>query len=424
MKSNRFGMALRTVSAAVTMILTVTLVLASSAAATEYKILHVFTWAEAPQGPLTMDAVGNLYGATSGGGSYGSGVVFKLAHNSGGTWTVSILHVFSGADGKNPNGGLILGRDGSLYGTTANGGDGDWGVVFKLKPNPDQTWTESVLHSFAVVDGAYPQAGLIFDARGNLYGTTKQGGTIWGTSWCNSNGLNGCGVVFKLVPNLDGTWTENVILSFGGGGGAYPVSSLVFDAAGNLYGTTLNGFIWTNQFCGDVGCGVVFQLVPQHDGTWSETFPIYRFTWGSDGAFPYAPVILDSAGNVYGTTNYGGSSNFGAVFKLIPDNPLGFWTEDTLYSFALRDGHYPRAGLISDAAGNLYGTTYAGGCPGKGVVFKLTLTSNGWSETVLHEFSGYGGNPDAGLIMDAAGNLYGTASTGSNTGGLVFEITP
>jgi uncharacterized repeat protein (TIGR03803 family) len=398
-------------------------------AATGYNILHLFTWAKNPQGNLIFDAAGNLYGTTSGGSSctsstFGCGVVWKLARNSKGAWTVSILHAFTGPDGARPFAGVIFDAAGNLYGTTLFGGASGYGVVFKLAPNPDGTWTESVLYSFTVgTDGFVPWARLVFDAVGNLYGTTSAADP-------------GFGVVFKLAPNPDGTWTESVLYSFtGGADGNEPEAGLIFDAAGNLYGTTYVG--GSSTAC-DFGCGVVFKLAPNPDGTWTESV-LYSFTGGADGAFPEAGLVFDAAGNLYGTTANGGApgsatwcepGGCGTVFKLAPDAD-GTWSESVLHRFSGgADGSSPEAGVTFDAAGNLYGTTWNGGddtaCPtGCGVVFKLAPSSSGWSETVLHTFSGIGGYPVAPVIFDPAGNLYGTASDGNHhfDYGLVFEIT-
>ena len=429
--------------------MTATFLLAGRAAASSYKILHVFDWATFPQADLARDAAGNLYGTTfSGAGSgcnygLGCGIVWKLAHDADGSWTYRILHVFKGAEGANPYGGLIFDTTGNLYGTTEFGGANGFGVVFKLKPNCDGTWTEMVLYSFTGGAGN-PLSGVIFDTAGNLYGTAFSGGD------------SGWGAVFKLAHNPDNTWTESVLHSFTGGGdgdGAYPEARLVFDRAGNLYGTTVYG----GSACGwgfdNFGCGTVFNLKPDTDGSWTYSVT-YSFTGGVNGGFPQAALIVDAAGNLYGTaTPYdasvplsppqgsGGScapgASFGAcgvVFKLAPKSD-GTWTESVLHVFTGgADGAHPYAGLTLHA-GSVYGTTIFGGCiacdptgVGYGVVFKLTPTSGGWSETVLHTFLGYGSNPVAGVIFDSAGNLYGAASNGitptSSRYGLVFEIAP
>ncbi len=405
------------------LIVAATLTWASGAAAGTYKIIHFFQWPKIPSGNLTFDAAGNLYGTTqSGGGSVcggsGCGTVWKLARNPKGIWTVSIIHSFTGADGADPLDGLTL-HAGNLYGTTYAGGLYGHGVVFKLAPNPDGTWTESVLYSFTYrADGGYPWAGVIFDAAGNLYGTTSYGGFSSGEI-CPA----GCGVVFKLAPNPDGTWTESVLHSFTGTDGGVPYAGLIFDATGNLYGTALSG--GTSTTCGSPpGCGVVFKLAPNTDGTWTESV-LYSFGNAEGGSDPEAGLIFDAAGNLYGTTYEGGAYYQGVVFKL-KHNADGTWTESVLHSFAgyPRDGAFPVAGLIFDAAGNLYGTTASDGSHSCGAVFKLKPTSSGWSETIVHSFTGLGRTPAAPVIFDRAGNLYGTTETGDTNYGLVFEITP
>jgi len=380
----------------------------SVAQAQTYTVLHRFKGgptdgADPFFGPLIGDSAGNLYGTTFAGGAFNEGAVFKL--NKAG---VTILYSFTGgADGGNPEAGLIQDSAGNLYGTTFTGGTGTCagcGVVFKLDP----TGTETVLHTFEWgADGAGADAGLIRDAGGNFYGTTQRGGTF------NE------GVVFKV----DTTETETVLYSFMDAGGANPEAGLVRDSAGNLYGTTFGG--------GPGGAGVVFKL----DTTGTKTV-LYSFTGGANGGNPQAGVIGDSEGNLYGTTSGGGSNDLGVVFKL---DTTGKQT--VLHSFTGgADGARP-SGLIRDSSGNLYGTTYSGGilisgtgCSiGCGVVFKLDTTG---TETVLHSFTGAdGANPDAGLLRDSAGNLYGTTKNGGFLGstctfgsgagcGVVFMIQP
>jgi uncharacterized repeat protein (TIGR03803 family) len=343
-----------------------------------------------PEAGLIKDLAGNLYGTTTGGGiSYGYGTVFELAPDG----IETVLYAFTGgSDGNDPYAGLIRDSAGNLYGTTAFGGARHYGTVFELAPDG----TETVLHSFTGSDGADPFAGLIKDKAGNLYGTTEEGGS---TS-CEGYG---CGTVFELAP--DGT--ETVLHAFtGGNDGDDPIGGLIKDSAGNLYGTTVNG---GGTGCG-YGCGTVFKLAP--DGT--ETV-LYAFTGGSDGAGPAAGLIKDSAGNLYGTTEGGGGTSCnsgygcGTVFEFAPDG-----TETVLHAFTGgNDGATPFAGLIKDSAGNLYGTTFLGGTYGGGVVFKVAADG---TETVLHAFTVKNGtNPFAGLIKDSAGNLYGTTSGGGNT---------
>jgi uncharacterized repeat protein (TIGR03803 family) len=418
---------LRTLASAL-IIAAAALVFAGAARARTYKIIHEFEVLQQPTGNLTMDANGNLYGVTTYGGSAectfgpgGCGVIWKLAPNG----ILTILHKFTGADGANPfRAGVIFDAAGNLYGTTSQGGSGactdGCGVVFKLVPKPDGTWTESVLHTFTGgSDGANPYAGLIFDAAGNLYGTTQDGGDS------TSCPFVGCGIAFKLAPKPDGTWTESVLYSFAGGAdGGGSNGALIFDAAGNLYGTTVDG--------GADNSGVVFKLTPNSDGTWTESV-LHSFA-GADGIAPYDGPVLDATGNLYGTTWAGGAHGSGLVFKLAP-SPHGTWTETVLHSFTGgADGANPAAGLTFDAAGNLYGTAWDGGAthactpygegPGCGVVFKLTPTSAGWSYTALRKFLGVANNPEAPVIFDSKGNLYGTTRYGTGNNGVVFKITP
>jgi uncharacterized repeat protein (TIGR03803 family) len=321
---------------------------------------------------VTKDAAGNLYGAT-GGGVPGNGTIFELSPNSGGGWNETTLHVFSGGrDGANPYGGLILDAAGSLYGTAHGGGQtscgSGCGVVFKLSPT-STGWKETVLHAFSGKDGYHPSSGLIFDAAGNLYGTTT-----WGGPQCGSSG---CGVVFELSPTPAGLWREKVLHAFSDGpDGAYPVTGLVFDTTGNLYGTTSSG--GDRSHCVGAGCGVVFELSPTSSGPWKETV-LHIFAEGNDGAIP-SGVIFDSAGNLYGTTNEGGNPNIcaghgcGVAFELSPGS--SGWTETVLHTFDNNafpnDGLMPQAGVILDSAGNLYGTTPIGGSNGLGTVFEIS----------------------------------------------------
>jgi uncharacterized repeat protein (TIGR03803 family) len=404
-------------------------------AASTYKLLHKFVeyahgaW---PHGGLIFDATGNLYGTTTNGGAYGGGTVFKLTPNSDGTWTESVLYSFAtGEDSDNPQGTLIFDATGNLYGTTTGSQDDGSGTVFKLTPNSDGSWTESVLYTFCSLknctDGANPQAGLIFDPAGNLYGTTAAGGL------CNSAA---CGIVFKLTPNSDGSWTESVLYNFcsvsncADGSGAE--AGLIVDTAGNLYGTTEFG--GTSTACTD-GCGVAFQLTPNQDGSWTESV-LHSFTSTPDGANPFAGLIFDAAGkNLYGTTFGGGDElcyvGCGVVFKLTPNSKGGSWTESVLHRFGAGPlAANPHGGLIFDAAGkNLYGTTQHGGREDGGAVFKLAPNSDGSrAYSVLHSFQfDPAGYPVSGLVLDKAGNLYGTTSqcgNNANCYGVVFEITP
>jgi uncharacterized repeat protein (TIGR03803 family) len=370
-----------------------------------------------------MDTAGNLYGTTLGGGNDGCmgqagpgcGVVFKLTPNANGSWAEKAIHRFSGKDGSSPQygGSLTLDGQGNLYGTTFIGGKGDCngygcGVAFELIPQANGSWEEKVLHYFTGNVGVNPQNSLIFDTAGNLYGTTGD--------W--SYGFTGPGTVFKLSPNADGSWTKSTLHSFNSTDGYNPNSGLVRDPAGNLYGTTFLG--------GAYDGGVVYQLTPNSDGTWTENL-LYSFTGGQDGSRPAASLILDAAGNLYGAAIVGGANGWGTVYKLAP-NQDGSWTQSILYAFkGGNDGGYPVASLTFDGVGGLYGPTSAAGAGGCGVVFKLTPTSNGpWQENVLHSFVNKPGcNPQGSLVFDAAGNLYGpTEGDGTTTHGSVYEITP
>lgn len=412
--------------------LTLATILAPFATAqSTFKVLHPFTWAHYPEGALARDAAGNLYGTTmqdarNDCGGFGCGAVWKLTLNSDGTWGSTILHAFTGADGWKPF-GVTLDADGNLYGTTVYGGNmsacqsfspGGCGLVYMLKHNPNGRWTYNILHEFNSSDGALPFGALIFDAVGNLYGTTSGGGNF---KACQSYLLKGCGLVFMLTHNPSGSWAYNVLHEFNSSDGAAPTGPLTFDASGNLYGTA--GGTVSSSRCA-MGCGVVFKLTPNSRGTWAERV-LYKFTGTGDGAEPGDGLIFAASGKLYGTTYLGGAHDGGTVFELAP-NPDGTWTEGVLHSFTYQstaaDGSLPGATVTFDASGNLYGTTSYGGA-GLGTVFKLTPASGGWSESIVHAFWGYGARPQAPILVDPAGHLYGTASQGTGYG-LVFEITP
>jgi uncharacterized repeat protein (TIGR03803 family) len=326
-------------------------------------VLYSFTASAdggSPYADLIVDGAGNLYGTTSGGGS-GYGTVFKLTPNSNGKWTESVLYSFSGGvDGNLPSAGLIFDTAGNLYGTTLLGGSAQCrygcGVVFKLTPNSNGKWTESVLFSGA--DGNRPSGGVIFDAVGNLYGASSYGGA------------SGDGTVFKLTPKSGGGWTESVLHSFtGGADGSLPTASLILDA-GNLYGTTFYGGN-INRGCTGQACGVVFKLIPNSDGSWTEQV-LHKFE-NNPAANPNGVLIFDAAGNLYGTTLFGAPVNGGVVFTMAPKSD-GSWAFTVLHVFKFKPAALPYAGVILDKAGNLYGTTSSCGdsygC--QGVVFEIT----------------------------------------------------
>jgi uncharacterized repeat protein (TIGR03803 family) len=311
-----------------------------------------------------------------------------------------VLHTFAGqtnGDGANPWAALIEDGAGNFYGTTLAGGANNWGTVFKIAPGG----TETVIYNFCsrknCNDGQRPQDGLIMDKSGNLYGTTPYGGDA-----------NRQGVVFKV--RADGT--EAVLYSFTGSpnDGRYPYGGVLMDKSGNLYGTTVAG--------GPDNDGTVFRLAP--DG--SETVLHFFTNAASDGNGPMGSLVSDSDGNLYGTTPIGGSDDLGTVFKLAPDD-----TETLLHSFtgSPGDGTHANPGLIIDSAGNLYGSTFGGGANGPGAIFKLAPDG---AETILHSFAGAPGDgqtPVGGLVMDKAGNLYGsTYQGGTNNDGTVFKLAP
>ena len=349
-----------------------------------------------PEAGVTRDATGNLYGTTFFGGTVtgcdiyfgGCGTVFKL--DTSGTETV--LHSFGGAvDGWNPTARLILDTAGNQYGTTAYGGAHGYGTVFKV----DASGNENIVYSFAGgTDGANPNAGLVSDAAGNFYGTTQYGGRD-----CNGRG---CGTVFRISP----AGVETVLYRFADGqDGASPLGGVTLDSAGNIYGTTWVG--------GALSFGTVFRI----DTAGNETV-LHSFAGGADGANPMAAPVLDTAGNMYGTTSAGGPY-YGTVYMV---DTAG--NESILYSFTGGlDGAYPYSHLLVDAGGNLFGTAAQGGVSGNGTVFELS----GGSLIVLYGFLGSndGGIPAGGLITDSAGNLYGTGvQAGANGWGSVFEVQP
>ena len=269
---------------------------------------------------VIMDAAGNLYGTTSSGGIYGNGIVFELSPRANGGWTETVLHNFgNGDDGSVPQAGLTMDTAGNLYGTTLWGGiyrrcsDGlkaGCGTVFELSPSQGGGWTETVIHSFNWADGWQPNSTLIMDTVGNLYGTT----TVGGFNAC-ADGPEGCGTVFQLSPSPGGGWTETVLHTFGrpATDGSHPWTGLTMDTAGNLYGVTLDGGVYS--------FGTVFEMSPQQGGGWSETV-LHSFNI-TDGWNPYGLPTVDRSGNIYGTTAAGGSSPYckggcGVVWEITP----------------------------------------------------------------------------------------------------------
>jgi uncharacterized repeat protein (TIGR03803 family) len=404
---------------------------AQAQAKTKFKVLHTFKGAPndgyGPEDALILDSAGNLYGTGSGGGNgkgacarYGGcGTAFKMEKNGKRVWQ----HSFHFAQGFGPVRGLLRGQAGNLYGTTIEGGDTTCeqnslgcGTVFKLDPMGQET----VLYKFkGLPDGAYPDAPVVEDAAGNLYGTTENGGT------------SDFGTVFKV----DRKGNETVLHSFTAGSDGCLPAGVILDSAGNLYGVAEEG--GGGSAC-DEGGGLVFKLDT------AGGFTVLRTFGGSYGVAPDSVLLLDTDGNLYGTTGYGGNSECGGrgcgvVFEVSPDG-----AETVLYTFCSLsncvDGATPGGGpLVRDGEGNLYGTTddggaYRDGCNegSCGVVFKLNADGD---ETVLHSFTGGtdGGIPVAGLVMDTSGNLYGTALQGGDLNckfneepgcGVVYKIAP
>jgi uncharacterized repeat protein (TIGR03803 family) len=443
---------------------TASLALRSGAAADQEEVLWSFcaegdcNGGSLPEAGLIMDKAGHLYGTTSagvGGNCYSEacGAVFELAPNATKTkWTKTVLHRFcseaSCRDGATSRAGLIMDGSGHLYGTTFNGGAYGEGTVFELTPNAAKTkWNETVLYSFCAdvgcIDGDAPLAGLIMDGSGNLYGTTIFGG--------DKNGCSvlavGCGAVFELTPNAARTkWAETVLYSFCAKvnciDGFKPEAGLIMDKAGHLYGTTSEG--GTYGVGGPYGPGTVFELTPDAAKTsWTETV-LHSFCSEPgciDGYESEAGLIMDKAGHLYGTTSAGGPHGPGTVFEMTPNSTRTKWTETVLHGFCSEpdciDGDEPLAGLIIDGSGNFYGTTSGGGMYGGGTVFELTpnTAKTVWTENVLYSFCARGnGNctdgfyPQAEIIMDGSGNLYGTTfQGGAYVGypyGTVFELQP
>ena len=383
--------------------------------APKYKVLHAFSgsvdggglW-----GSLVFDSQGDLYGTTSGGGPYGQGTVFELSPDSNGRWSETVQHGFPSFphDGQGPTSNLILDTAGDLFGTTLGGGDHDGGVVFELMRNTADR-AESILYNFCAKprcsDGGSPYAGLVSGNAGNLFGTA--------------------GAVFKLFPTSHG-WREVVLHSFTchRGNGCDPYAGTIRDPAGNLYGTTERG--------GAHDVAIVYRLRRSASG-WKEILLHSFGGFHDDGQVPGVGALAsDDSGDLYGTTVQGGSNTCvdvgcGTVFKLTLGSD-GDWKETILYNFeGNANGSGPGGGVVRDKAGNLYGTTVYGGTMSCacGVVYKLAPGSKGkWTYTVLHRFTGSdGAQPDANLILDGRGNLYGTTVTGGEGGaGVAFEITP
>ena len=374
-------------------------------------IIHSFTGLSdggLPESGLVSDGKGNFFGTTHYGGTNFGGVVYELSPNSNGGWTEQVVYNFGlGTFGaETPNGALALDTKGNIYGVLTSGGTGNCGAIFEISPSSNGTWTAKLLYSFGTSpnDGAFPSAeGVVLDAAGNLYGTLNVGGAY------------AYGTVYELVAGANGTWTEKILYSFHGGndGGMFTGSTPVLDSAGNIYGVA--------TLYGGKDYGAVYELSPGPGGNWTGKV-LYSFAGGRGGAYPTGSLLLDSSGNLYGTTNC-------TVYELIRGSN-GTWTEKTLHTFVGgKDGATSLAGLISDKAGNLYGTTRDGGSH-RGTVFELSPGSNGvWTEKILHRFASNGTdgyNPEfASLAVDTSGNVFGTTYVGGASNvGVIFEVQP
>jgi len=395
----------------------------SAAGAPTYQVLHSFdgTDGSGPYGGVAFGPDGGLYGTTAGGGPCGT--VFELTQQPKGGWREKVLYQFAKTgDGCDPWSSVAFDQSGNLYGGTVGGGDdycsGGCGTVFQLQPGSGR-WTEKIIFQFNYATGVSPTTGVIPSSDGSLYGTAP------------GDGADGGGVVFKLKPRPAG-WEEVILHSFYlsyyghiAPGGSGPIARPIMDASGNLYSTTREG---------GKGYGVVYELAPKAKHTWHETV-LHRFgSFTSDGQVPGfgAALAMDASGAIYGTTSQGGANicyaGCGTIFELT-GGADGRWREHVLYNFEDGvTGNGPNAGVVIDKFGNLYGTTDYGGYGDCGVIYKLAPQPKGkWAYTVLHTFGyGYDGCvPEGNLVMDGNGNLYGGTILGGTTGnGIVFELTP
>jgi uncharacterized repeat protein (TIGR03803 family) len=405
------------------------------AQAQTYQVLYNFTGGADGANPyagLTMDAAGNLYGTANVGGytgnycasNYGCGTVFKLTRHSSG-WTFTPLYAFKGDDvnggendGAYPVAAVTIGPDGSLYGTTEAGGGGSCyyfhngcGAVFKLSPPPAACKTALCPWRETVIYSLASDSG--FEAVGDVI--FDSAGNLYGT--VALGGPYDGGYVFELTPSYGG-WTEQTVYAFNPNNEDCnaPMAGLVFDASGNLYGTANNG-------CGLL-YGGVFQLVPSGSG-WTENI-LLRLNGFGDGDGTEASLTPDGRGGFYGTTEGLGPNGHGTVFELTPSD--GGWAYSLVYGFGGGGGAYPAAPVTLDASGNLYGTTVNSGDLGigDGTVFQLTFSGGAWTQNVLHYFEGSDGQyPHSNVLRDPNGNLYGTTSYGgAYNNGVVWEITP
>ncbi len=337
--------------------------------------------------------------------------------------TFNVLHRFSGPDGSRPDAGVVMDSAGNLYGTAFVGGSG-YGTAFVLK-RKGSSYVLNLLHTFTGgADGANPLGRVVFGPGGLLYGSASSGGN----TACVFQGLTGCGTLFTLQPpvtfckSILCPWTEKVIYSFTGGtDGWQPNDDLLFDTAGKLYGNASDGGLYSN--CnGYPGCGVVFEFT-KSGNNWNESV-LWNFGQGNDGVIPIGGLVFDTSGNLYGETYGGGANGAGMVYQLTPSG--SGWAENILYSFTGgTDGSVPWAGPFVDNAGNVYATAHIGGAGGGGTAIKLTPNGGGWTYSLVNSFTGTFGPEFGRLIMDQAGNLYGTTRNDGAFGfGNVFKLAP
>ena len=390
-----------------------------------------------PEGQMVFDSNGALYGTTASGGTNYNGTVFQLVppKQPGGAWTENVLYRFAGgADGRQPSTSVVFDQAGNLYGATQFGGNlqvcgGGCGTIFELSPpsQPGGQWTHTVLWTFqGSFDGQYPGE-VLFGSNGSLFATTSSGGTPGVLCHTNQRIKFGCGTVFELTPpaKKGGAWTKTVLYTFPGfkGDGTGPGTEITFDSQGNIYGVTGGG---------TSGYGTVFQLSPPSGGgSWKETV-LHDFTGGSDGGNPGGTVTVGPNGVLYGVGSYSGVANAsGVAFQLTQSG--GVWSETVLYTFPgfKGDATTPSTTLAIDPSGNLYGTSDFGGSNacnlGCGTIFKLAPPSgsHGWTESVLFELGNSGQNPNSSLVEFHNGLLYGnTTYLGASDVGSVFTLVP
>lgn len=379
--------------------LTLCLLAAPVSEAAADRVLHTFGGASAyPSSGLITDGAGNYYGVTE-------GAVYELSLVAG-VWSYHTLQVLPGGKADFAGGNLVRDTAGNLYGSTWQGGADGCGFIFELSPALVGSWTFSTLFAFNCTNGAHAGHTMVMDSAGNLYGGATDGGS------------NDYGVAYELSPASGGGWTYTVLHNFTNAEGNGPQIGLVSDSSGNLYGAT--GY-------------QIFKLSPNGDGTWAES-TAYVFS-AEDGSNPLGDLSFDSAGNLYGTNQAGGKYEAGTAFKLTP-NGSGGWTSTILHSFIPKSpgGASPEGALTVDSAGNVYGTSNStNGASGYGVVFKLALVGGVWDEQVLHTFGGTpandGASPGSTLYLDGSGHIFGTTNAGgsaacsTNGCGTVYEVS-